>query len=127
MNMIITGAANTDAKRHAGSKAGMRAEFNKIPENATPAQKKDLEKLKTLSKDYESFFMKEVVSAMRRTVPKDSNLDGGNAEEIYKSMLDDQLSSHMANKGSSGVAQELYNRLSKSYLSSSAANRGQLK
>lgn len=120
MNAVIAGLGGNIPKRHAAGKAGMKAEFNEIPADATPAQKRDLGKLKTLSREYESFFMKEVVTAMRRTVPKDANSGGGNAEEIYKSMLDDQLSRNMSDKGNSGIAQEMYNRLSKSYIASAA-------
>jgi len=116
MNTVIAGLGNNTLKRQATGKAGVKAEFNEIPADATPAQKRDLGKLKTLSKEYESFFMKEVVTAMRRTVPKDANAGGGNTEEIYKSMLDDQLSKNMSDKGNSGIAQEMYNRLSKSYI-----------
>ncbi|MBI5178046.1 MAG: rod-binding protein [Nitrospinae bacterium] len=108
-----------------GATAPMRREFDPVPENATPRQKGDLAQIKKLSKEYESFFMKEVVSAMRRTVPKSASLDGGNAEEIYKSMLDDTMSMNMAEKGNSGIAQELYHRLSAAYLA--AAPKGEKK
>jgi Rod binding domain-containing protein len=94
----------------------MKKTFNDVPENATSRQKEDLGKLKKLSVDYESFFMKEVISAMRKTVPTGGATSGGNAEEIFKSMQDDQLAGNMAKQGNSGIAQELYNKLSKTYL-----------
>lgn len=100
-----------------------RPAFEKAPDNLSAPQKRELEKLKGLSKDYESFFMKQVVDAMRKTVPKGSNLNGGNAEEIYKSMLDDQLSSQMAKQGGSGIAESLYNKLSKAYLATLKAQQ----
>ncbi len=75
-----------------------------------------MKKLKTLSKEFESFFFKEVISAMRKTVPKNTLINGGHAEDIYKSMLDDSLAAHMTDRGGSGLAQAMYNQLSKSYL-----------
>lgn len=62
--------------------------------------------------------MKQVVDAMRKTVPKGGYLNGGNAEEIYKGMMDDKLSEQMAKTGGSGIAENLYNTFSKAYLAS---------
>jgi Rod binding domain-containing protein len=103
---------------------GMGKKFDEIPANATPTQKVELGKLKKLSSEYESFFMKEVISSMRQTVQKGGNLDGGNAEEIFTSMMDDQLAGSMSKQGNSGIAQELYNRLSKTYLAVSQGKNG---
>ena len=75
-----------------------------------------MKKLKALSKEFESFFFKEVISAMRKTVPKNTLINGGHAEDIYKSMLDDNLAAHRTGRGGSGLAQAMYNQLSKSYL-----------
>lgn len=101
--------------------------FSPVPENATPVQKENLGRLKKLSKEYESFFMKQVISSMRKTVPQDGAIGGGNAEEIYKSMQDDHLASNMANQGNTGIAQSLYNKLSATYLSTPVNNVGKTK
>ncbi|GMT42574.1 MAG: hypothetical protein IEMM0002_0985 [bacterium] len=106
----------------------MKMGFNPLPADITAQQKNDLAKLKKLSQQYESFFMKEVVSAMRRSVPKSDLLNGGNAEEIYKSMLDEQWSAHMAESGDTGIAQSIYNMMSKAYLDMQAyAGNGEAK
>ena len=68
--------------------------------------------------EFESFFMKEVVKSMRDTVPKDGLLNGGNAEEIDRSMFDDKLVENMTKSGSSGIADTLYRQLSNVYLNS---------
>lgn len=101
-----------------------RKTFNAVPENATDRQKKELARLKKLAVDYESLFMKEVVSAMRKSVPKGGATGGGNAEEIYKSMLDDHMAANMARRGNSGIARAIYNKLSKTYLAVEAAKNG---
>ena len=87
-----------------------------IPESLTPKQKKDLHKLQKLSLEFESYFMKETVKAMRETVPKNELLNGGQAEEIYKSMYDDQLATTLAEKGSSGIAKAIFKQMSRAYL-----------
>lgn len=104
----------------------MNVNFNPAPENLNPQQAGSLKKLKNLTKEFESFFFKEVISAMRKTVPKNKLINGGHAEEIYRSMLDDQIASNMAKKGGSGIAEAMYNRLSLAYMSSQppAVNKG---
>ena len=82
----------------------------------TPRQSGDLQKLKKLSKEFESLFFKEVITAMRKTVPENTLINGGHAEEIYKSMLDDNMATQMAARGGSGIAEAMYDRLSKAYI-----------
>ena len=96
----------------------MELNFNPAPTGLTTRQAGELKKLKTLSKEFESFFFKEVLTAMRKTVPKNELINGGNAEEIYKSMMDDRMAFQIANRGGSGIAQAMYNRLSQAYLAS---------
>ncbi len=98
----------------------MKIEPTAVTQAVNQRQTKDLEKLKNLSMEFESFFMKEVVKSMRDTVPKDGLLHGGNAEEIYKSMFDDKLAESMAKDGSSGIADTLYRQLSDIYLNTEA-------
>lgn len=103
--------------------ATRRPQFAPAPDGLTEGQKKEMGKLKGLSQEYESFFMKQVVDAMRKTVPKDGYLNGGNAEEIYKGMMDEKLSEQMAKSGGSGIAENLYNTFSKAYLASIKAEK----
>ena len=109
----ITAAVHSVQKPH----------FAPAPEGLTEPQKRNLDKLKSLSQEYEGFFMKQVVDAMRKTVPKGGYLNGGNAEEIYKGMMDDKLSEQMAKSGGSGIAENLYNTFSKAYLASIKADK----
>ncbi len=94
----------------------MNVNFSPVPDGVTAKQATDLKKLKSLSKEFESFFFKEMISAMRKTVPKNELINGGHAEEIYKSMLDDRMAYQIADRGNGGIAQAIYNRLSKAYL-----------
>ena len=101
----------------------MELNFNPAPNGLTERQAGQLKKLKTLSKEFESFFFKEMITAMRKTVPKNELINGGNAEEIYKSMMDDRMAYQITDQGGSGIAQAMYNRLSQAYLSSAPSAR----
>jgi len=99
----------------------MRIDMPPSVDNLSQKQIKDLTKLKELSIEFESFFMKETVDAMRKTVPKSGLIDGGNAEEIYRSMYDDQLSKSMAESGGTGIAKAIFNQMSNAYMNSTSA------
>lgn len=65
---------------------------------------KDIGKIKKLAEDFEAVFMETMLGAMRKSVQKSGLIDGGNAEDIYRSMLDTEYSKMMANQRSSGIA-----------------------
>ena len=65
---------------------------------------KDASKIRKLAEDFESVFLETLVSAMRKTVDKSGLIDGGNAEDIYRSMLDSEYSKLMAAQRSTGLA-----------------------
>ncbi|MBU4001028.1 MAG: rod-binding protein [Proteobacteria bacterium] len=76
------------------------------------------EKLKKVCQAFESLFVAQVMKEMRATVPKNELFDGGQAEEIYTSMLDEKLSEEIATNGSLGLAKKLYESLSETLVNS---------
>ena len=64
-------------------------------------------KIKKLSEDFEAIFLNLVLKAMRQSVQKSGLVDGGNAEDIYKSMLDSEYAKQMASQGAAGLAQNI--------------------
>jgi flagellar protein FlgJ len=98
----------------------MRVDMAISTENLNKKQIKDLKKLQKLSIEFESFFMKETVKAMRKTVPENGFINGGNAERIYMSMYDDQLSISMAERGGAGIAKAIFSQMSNAYLNSAS-------
>jgi len=48
---------------------------------------------------------------MRSSVQKSGLVDGGNAEEIYTSMLDSEYAKQMSSQGNSGLAQMIERQL----------------
>ena len=68
---------------------------------------KDAAEIKKLSQDFEAIFLQIVLKSMRDSVQKSGLVDGGNGEEIFKSMLDSEYSKSMAKQGSSGLAKSI--------------------
>lgn len=60
--------------------------------------------VKKVAEEFESLFLNIVLKAMRDTVPKDSLISGGNAEDIYRSMLDEEYARIMATQRHTGLA-----------------------
>ena len=71
-------------------------------------------KLYEQCQEFESIFLKMMLSEMQKTVDKsDSLISGGWAEEIYQDQLDDEYSKSMAKTANFGLADQLYRQLSK--------------
>lgn len=63
--------------------------------NLPDAKKKELEKLRKACSDFESIFMHQMLKEMRKTVKKTGLIHGGQAEEIFSDMLDQERSKSM--------------------------------
>lgn len=53
--------------------------------------------------DFEALMIQQMLSAMWQAIPKDGLLSGGNEEEIYRDMLNQQIASDMAKHQSIGL------------------------
>lgn len=71
----------------------------------------DTGKVKELAKQFESIFYDLVLKSMRSSVQKSGFIDGGNAEEIYRGMLDSEYSKMMSGQGTSGLAASVERQL----------------
>lgn len=67
--------------------------------------------LKEVAADFESLFLNLVLKSMRDTVPKSELLNGGNAEDVYRSMLDSEYAQQMAKLGQTGLAASIEKQL----------------
>lgn len=65
---------------------------------------KDIHKVKKLASEFEAMFMEQMLKGMRTSVQKSGLIDGGNAEEIYTSMLDSEYAKNMAAQRATGLA-----------------------
>jgi Rod binding domain-containing protein len=71
--------------------------------------KKDIEKV---SRDFESVFLNKLLSSMRKTIPKSGLLDSF-ASDMFKSMMDEEMSKEMSKNKGMGLGEMIYNDLSK--------------
>ena len=80
--------------------------------NESTFEKVDSEKkIEKVSRDFESVFLHKLLTAMRKTVPKSGLLDSF-ASDMYKSMMDEEMSKEMAKSKSMGLGEMIYNDLS---------------
>lgn len=75
------------------------------------SRERDVAKVKQLAKDFEAVFLEQMLRTMRSSVQKSGLVDGGNAEEIYRSMLDGEYAKLMAGQGTSGLSQMIERQL----------------
>lgn len=73
---------------------------------------KDDPRLHAACAEMESLFLSHLLKEMRATVEKSGFMDGGQAEEIFTSLLDVELSKKMSAAGGIGLASILLKQLS---------------
>jgi peptidoglycan hydrolase FlgJ len=89
-----------------------------LPENSTlrsiqkSSEKQKPEALRKVCQDFESIFISQMMQQMRQTVPKDGLFSGGQAEEIYTSMMDSEMAKTISQERGMGLADVLYRQLS---------------
>lgn len=69
------------------------------------------DKLEQACRDFESIFIGQMMQQMRQTVPQDGLFSGGRAEQIYTSMMDDEMAKSIAQQRGLGLAEVLYRQL----------------
>ena len=69
--------------------------------------------LRSACHDFEAVILKQMLDAMRKSVPKSGLLNGnGYADKMYQSMRDDELAKEMARGKGMGLGEVLYKQLS---------------
>ncbi|MCF7929269.1 MAG: rod-binding protein [Spirochaetales bacterium] len=71
------------------------------------------QRLKNACRDFEAIFLKQMLSAMRDTVPEGGLIEGGMAESMFEDMLYDEYATKMADVGEFGLQDMLYDELSR--------------
>ena len=80
--------------------SGVSAKVAKSPD-LPPEQAK---KLKESADEFESIFVNLMLKSMRDSVDKSEMIDGGNGEDIFRSMLDGEYAKSMAGERKTGIA-----------------------
>ena len=87
--------------------------FDKI-KDLPESKKQELTKLKDACSEFESIFMHQMLKEMRKTVdPKNSLVYGGQAEEIFSDMLDQERAKDIK----IGLGDMMFKQLSQSIIS----------
>ncbi len=85
--------------------------LGKLQNSTKNIANKNMAKIKELSEEFESFLLYYALKSMRKAVPK-SDLFHSNAEDIFTSMLDQEISKNSAKKeGGLGLAQIMQQQL----------------
>lgn len=79
-----------------------------------------LEKLRQATKDIEALFFKDMLSAMRKTVP-DNNIGMSYGGDIYQDLFDNALSKTASSTGSFGLGDLLYKNMEKAVIAQEKA------
>lgn len=91
--------------------------------NELPSTSRNDAQLKEACQEFESMFLNQLLTSMRKTVPKTNLMaeegegggEGGNRdEETYNSMLDTERAKAWAQAGGTGIGEILYEQLRKS-------------
>ncbi len=77
-------------------------------------REREIAQVKKLAREFESIFLEQMFRSMRSSVQKSGLIDGGNAEEIYTSMLDSEYAKEMSAQGNAGLAQMIERQLMQS-------------
>ncbi len=68
-------------------------------------------KLETACKDFEAILLNKIMSSMRESIPEGGLFEKSYGEEIFQSMLDEQMTKEMAHGKGMGLAKLLYQEL----------------
>jgi len=71
------------------------------------------QRLHDAATELESFMVYQMLSVMRKSMPKSEMFSGGYGEEVFESMLDQEYAMQMSKTGDMGLAQMIYDDMSK--------------
>ena len=76
------------------------------------APRNEPEELRKISDELEGLFIRQLLHAMRKTLPDGGFGDRSSSHEVFTSLLDDQLASLAAERMQKGIGEALYRQLS---------------
>lgn len=79
--------------------------------SATAKNPKEQAKLRKACEDFESIFLNYLLTKMRESVPKNDLMGSDHGEDIYRGLMDEELTKQMAASGGVGLGSSLYKQL----------------
>ncbi|HOX29361.1 MAG TPA: rod-binding protein [bacterium] len=94
---------------------------------ASGSTEKELKALDSASKELESLFVYMLMKEMRKTVQETEFMHGGRGEEIFRDLLDEEMSKKMAQGPGDGIgiAKMVYEQLSRPLISKLKAEQSE--
>ncbi|MGD9639240.1 MAG: rod-binding protein [Alphaproteobacteria bacterium] len=80
---------------------------NKLESLNKLSSTKDLCEAKETAKDFEAFFISQMMEQMFSSIPTDGMFGGGHAEKVYRSMMLDEYGKDIAANGGIGIADQV--------------------
>lgn len=93
----------------AGAVTGLNLSVTAVP------KRDNNEEMRKALKDFESLFINQMLKTMRESVGKSELMHGGSGEDIYTSMLDEELAKSISNAGGIGLEKMLMKQMSSEY------------
>lgn len=81
------------------------------PAPETKLSQADQAKLKKISKDFEGVFLNQMVSAMRKTAPRNGYIKESYGEQVFQGMLDQEYANKIADSEELGLSKLIYEQL----------------
>ena len=89
-----------------------QSRLSQLSDLASPGTSKTDEQLKSLSKQFESIFVHQLLKSMRSTVQKTGLFDS-HATDMYESMQDEEIAKLMTEQKGIGLADVIYRDLAR--------------
>jgi flagellar protein FlgJ len=70
-------------------------------------------KLEKVCLEFESIFIREMMKAMRKTIPKTGFFGNDSRKEIFESLFDAEISKAISNRGGLGIGKLMYRNMLK--------------
>src|ERR1700733_15423656 len=86
-----------------------------VPTNQNLDEKKRDPKMLEAARGFENQFVRQLISEMRKTVPKDELLPESMTEDIFKEQLDGEYADKWVQNGGIGLADIIYDQLEQRY------------
>ena len=95
-----------------------QTDLDRIKQQAARSPEEEKVRLKKATKEFEAFFMYQLLKTMRETIPENpltegSPMAGGQGKEIYQQMFDMELGKTVATGGHGSISELLYNSMEK--------------
>lgn len=117
--MEIKGIGNEISKAYSGVQASQESEdhFKKIMEEAMKTE--DDKALESACKEFEAYYIQQLFTQMRKTVPDGGMFQESNERNIYEDMLYEEHAKNLSQGKGIGIADVMYRQLSKAKENSS--------